>query len=334
MKINVDKLSNELSVVRGIGSYNQMLSEGIAKYGDKYKLALSNSNYDINLITDFNFYGRLEIKPSAINVLVTHDLIPLKYPKHFPVGIKGKYRFFMNKRTIKCLAGIITDSNEVKKELVQKLNIPTEKIEVVYPSVKAIFIKNEKIPLPNFAKKLPKDFILYVGDVTWNKNLLRLALAVKEIDRSLVLVGKALSNRDNLNHPWQKSFQSFLKEVGFDKRFIFMNYLNDNELLWLYRNTKVVALPSLDEGFGLTWLEASFQGTPVLVGKTKLAKEIMRDAAYFVDPLSVDSIVSGLKKLILSQNKQLIIKQLERAQELLPEQFIASLSKALYNFSK
>lgn len=335
MNINVEVLNNQLSAVRGIGSYNQMLREAILEYGDKYNLFFNKENYDINLITDFNFFKKISIKPHVKNVVVIHDLIPLKYPQYFPIGLLGRYKWFVNLRTIRKISGIITDSEAVKQELQTKLKIDWSRIMVVYPAAKAIFSnKNKNVKVPNFINKIPKNFVLYTGDITWNKNLPRLAKAIKKINQTLVLVGQALSNRENINHPWQKSFADFLNEIDKDKRFVFLNYVTDMELLWLYQNAKVVALPSLDEGFGLTWLEASWQGTPVLVGRTKVAKEIMQTAAHFVDPKSTDSIASGLETLMFGNNNKLIKQELNRAGQLSQEHFVAYLSKALYNLGK
>ncbi|OGK63168.1 hypothetical protein A2313_01790 [Candidatus Roizmanbacteria bacterium RIFOXYB2_FULL_41_10] len=331
MRINVESLSNPLSAVRGIGSYNQMLKEGIARYGQKNGLELSNQSYDLELITDFNPFQKISLKAGVSQAIVIHDLIPLKYARHFPIGLKGKFVWWQNCRIISQLAGIITDSQVVKQELIQTLSVSADKINVVYPAAKAIYETKSPVALPKFIDNIPRNYILYNADVTWNKNLPRLAQAIKKINQTLVLAGAALTKRTNLNHPWLKSFVEFLKETQNDKRFIFLGFVSDMELKWLYQNAKTVALPSLAEGFGLPWLEACWQESPVVVGRTAVTQEIMGEAAYYVDPLKVSSIASGLENVMFGDNGELIKRQKKQAQKYSQSHFVDSLKTALYN---
>ena len=331
MRINVEGLNNSLSAVRGIGSYNQMLKEGIDRYGQKHNLKIESQNYDVELITDFNLYQPIKLKSDVPQVIVIHDLIPRQYQRQFPIGLKGKMTWWQNCRKISKLAGIITDSWVVKKELALTFKINPAKIKVVYPASKAIYETESQEKLPNFADKLPRRFILYTGDISWNKNLPRLGRAVKQINQTLVLVGAALTKRDNLSHPWLKSFVEFLKETKNDKRFIFLGFVPDQDVKWLYQNAGVVALPSLAEGFGLPWLEACWQASPVVVGKTAVTKEIAAEGAYFVNPLSVADIASGLESVMFGDNQELIKRQKKQAQKYSQLHFVASLKTALYN---
>ena len=331
MRINIHGLNDELSRVRGIGSYNQMLTEAIERYGKKEGLELAETDYDVNLITDFNPVLPVKTLTNKPNVIVIHDLISLKYPQHFPLGLRGKWRSLRNLFVIKNLTGVLTDTEAVKKEILIRLGLASEKVQVVYLAAKAIF-ENTRTPKESpLFNKLPLEYILYVGDVTWNKNLPRLARAVKRINKTLVLVGSALQKRQSLNHPWKKSFREFLKEVENDQRFIFLGYVPDEDEVALYQRAKAVASVSLEEGFGFPWLEAAWLRTPVVVGKTAVSEEIMKEAAEYVNPLSVSSIATGLENVFYGDNRVLLTKQSERAKEFSQQKFVVKLKKALYN---
>ena len=328
MLIKIKTANDRLSSVRGMGSYQQMLKEAIEQYGSQFDLGIVDENTEIELLLDFSPFKKIRFDKSQKQIIVIHDLIPIKYSAHFPVGLRGKIIWWQNQRLLKKLTGIITDSETVKAELVTILGIKPDKIAVVYPAAKRIFEQSKKAVKPNFAQKLPNEFVLYTGDITWNKNLVRLAKAIVKLDKPLVLVGAALINRQHLNHPWKTSFKQFLKETNNDKRFIFLGYVNDEVLLWLYQQAKVVALPSLAEGFGLTWLEASWQKTPVVVGRNQLSLEIMGENPFYANPEKVLEIVDALSKAWHCHKQASLQTQARRYTQ---RHFVAGLSKALYN---
>jgi glycosyltransferase involved in cell wall biosynthesis len=57
-------------------------------------------------------------------------------------------------------------------------------------------------------------------------------------------------------------------------------------------------LPSLDEGFGLTVLEAMSCGTPVVTSKVGALPEIAGEAALYVDPKQPEDIARGLERIL------------------------------------
>ena len=57
----------------------------------------------------------------------------------------------------------------------------------------------------------------------------------------------------------------------------FWGYVNDGKLTELYKTTRVFAMPSVSEGFGLVFVEAASYGLPCIGGKYDSVKEIIRD---------------------------------------------------------
>lgn len=311
-------LSDKKSKVRGVGRYLQILKENFPDwiYTDSLKQIPSDSVF-INPF--FNFLQKpLTIKRLAKKqIAVIHDLIPLKYPAHFPAGIRGNINIILNKLALKNYDLIITDSQASKKDIIDILKISEKKIKVIYPCLLKLFEsyqvkKLEKSDEITFS--LPANFCLYVGDGTWNKNLVNLAKAIKIINVPCVFVGKVFELKqkstqkiaknadlrkrhawlptinipftatslmhfrkdafETKNHPWQQEFNQFLNEVKDDKRFIFAGFVDNYRLVKLYQQAKVNILVSRAEGFGFSYLEAANFGCPSVLSDIPVFHEI------------------------------------------------------------
>jgi glycosyltransferase involved in cell wall biosynthesis len=75
-------------------------------------------------------------------------------------------------------------------------------------------------------------------------------------------------------------------------------YVGDAELRWLYGKAAGFVLPSLLEGFGLPPLEAAQQGLVSVVSHDGAQKEAVGEGAILVDPMSVESIAEGMRRLV------------------------------------
>lgn len=360
--------NDELSRVRGIGRYMQILRENFEKEFIFTSHLTPNSYHPTSSIFINPFFNFL--KPPLLmkriaqkQIAIIHDLIPLKYPAHFPIGIKGKLNVFLNKLTLKNYDLIITDSEASKKDIVNILSLPEEKIKVIYPCLPKIFsIPYSEFRIQNINTKyrIPNtEYCLYVGDATWNKNLVNLARAIKEINMTCVFVGKVFENLEFrvqnlelkekkisnfkidsessilnskfLSHPWQQEFHDFLKEVKDDKRFIFAGFLPDEQLINLYQQARCNILPSRDEGFGFSYLESASQGCPSVLADIPVLKEISNGNALFTDPNNVSDMANIIGELYFNEitRKQIGQKALKRSRFFSSSQFKKSFLKLL-----
>ncbi len=287
-------LKDEKSAVRGIGRYLQILKEN---FSDDFvfinKLPATNYQLLTTFINPFlNFLQRpLTLKRIAQKqIAVIHDLIPLKYPRHFPAGVRGNINIFLNKLALRNYDLIITDSEVSKKDIINILRINENKIKVIYPCLPKVFLN------PPNSYLLTPNFCLYVGDATWNKNLVNIARAIKIANVTCVFVGKVFENTPTL-HPWQREFKQFLDETKDDKRFIFLGYVKDYELLKLYEQASVNLLLSSAEGFGFSYLEAANFSCPSLLSDIPVLKEISNNQALFADPKNPHDIADKINEI-------------------------------------
>lgn len=290
--------------IRGIGFHTKELIERLQKIK---KLDLKVIDFSSNNLGEFDilhypyfhphFLTLPFFKHNAKIILTIHDLIRLIYPKSYPPGIKGSLRFLIQKFNLQNVDAIITISETSKKDIVRLLNIPAKKIHVIYlapQSTTSNFTKSKLAKL-RAKYKLPSKFVLYVGDVNYNKNILNLAKACKLSKLPLVMVGKNASNNsiDNSNienNIWNK----FLKEFGTDKNIHRVGFIPTDELSGFYKLASVYCQPSLYEGFGLAILEAFMNECPVVASKTQALKEIGEDGCFYVDPNSCENMAQAL----------------------------------------
>jgi glycosyltransferase involved in cell wall biosynthesis len=75
-------------------------------------------------------------------------------------------------------------------------------------------------------------------------------------------------------------------------------HVADEHLVALYARSAAFAYVSIYEGFGLPLIEAMAAGSPVLASSTTATGETAGDAAILADPLDVEQIAAGLRRLL------------------------------------
>lgn len=296
--------ADEQSRVRGIGRYVETIMEALGASG-KLVASLAEVPKEAALINPFfNLLSSPQItrRVARRQMAVIHDLIPFKYPRSFPIGLRGKLAVWNNKKMLSLYDKVITDSEASKQDIRSILGLHEEKIQVVYPSIASVFVTSfvptPTEPIRTLTQNNPNYFI-YVGDVTWNKNLVNLARAVKLAHVPCVFVGKAFTG-PSTHHPWQQELDRFRQEAGADPLFIFPGFTTNEDLIYLYRHALANILVSHDEGFGFSYLEAGAQHCPSLLADRPIFHEISRGNALFANPENPEDMAEALKQLASS----------------------------------
>ena len=332
--------------VRGIDVYNKNLLPELQKLGKKRGFSIESITHHLPAQTgdaiihwpyfDF-FFDTLKPASGVKNVVTVYDCIPLIYSKHYPAGFRGMINFRQQKNALKKADAVITISETSKKDIVRFLDVPAEKIHVVYAgpgnptSHKVLRGKQDGIK-----KKydLPEKFILYVGDVNYNKNIVNLVKAIKIAKIPLVIVGRhATMLEDSVNyevhlegprdmvrwfmgklHPEISHYKKLLNEIGSTKLIRRLGFVEADELSAIYSLASAYCQPSFYEGFGMGVLEAFTAGVPVVDARTQALVEIAGDAARYVNPRDYKDIAKGLIKVISDDKlrKELVLKGKKR----------------------
>jgi len=211
---------------------------------------------------------------------------------------------------VKNAKAIIVPSLSVKKDLIKAYKVNGEKITVTHEGVDKNITQYSKSTDKLLVKyKLPKNYLIYVGNAYPHKNLEIVIRAIKELnkekDKKLVFV--IVSARDVFIRRLKKTI-NYLKAEKYTR---LLGFVPDKELGSLLKASCAFIFPSFSEGFGLPGLEALASRTLLLASNIPVFKEIYQDNAYFFDPKDVSSIKLSINKVLdmnVSERKQKIIR--------------------------
>ncbi|MBI5123526.1 glycosyltransferase family 4 protein [Candidatus Roizmanbacteria bacterium] len=301
--------------VRGTGFYLEYLKRSLLKFypENNYQFFTRGQtipkNIDLVHYPYFEpFFPTLPFFEKFKRVVTVHDLTPIVFFNNFPAGMRGSFYWQIQRMALKNSSMIITDSKSSKEDIIKHTGIDSNKIAVVYLAAGEEFKKLEKDSWKKDLKakyNLPDKFVLYVGDVTWNKNLPRLITATQSLNVPLVMVGKALVE-DNFdkNNPWNQDLVEVHRLTDRDEKVVRLGFVPTEDLVALYNLATVFIMPSIYEGFGLPLVEAMQCGAPAIATKEGSLPEVGGGAVYYVDAFDVNSIASGIKEVFFSEKLQ------------------------------
>ena len=236
-------------------------------------------------------------------VVAIHVLIEFRIPGKFS-RLRMLYRSIAVPITARRADAIITVSKNSKKDIVELLKIPAEKVVVIPNGIAPVFRtidEHELVKLRN-TYQIPRRYILYVGTLDHpGKNAMTLIKAFESLKRAgnstheLVLIGKPGKGYEEIEQVINKS--KFRQDI------LIKGYVGDEELIAWYNCAEVFAFLSLYEGFGLPALEAMACGVPVIVSNQSSLPEVVEDAGIMVNPLDIEEATEALKNL--TENKEL-----------------------------
>lgn len=321
--------------LRGIGYYTESLLKALEKYEDidiiRFTSLADLKDVDVIHYPWFDFYFHsLPIKKKVPAVVTIHDVIPLIFKDKYPAGFKGNINFILQRLALKRTNAIITDSNASKLDICKFLKIEEQKISVIHLAADEDFkiLGETKLLLAKRKYNLPDEFLLYVGDVNWTKNVPFLIEGFHRIVQKpefrgikLVLVGSSfLKKVDNIDHPELaplKKVNKLIEELNLESKIIRVGDIDKDLLVAFYNLATVYIQPSLYEGFGLPLLEALTCGTPVISSNRSSLPEVGGEAGVYFDPENLNQFRKIVLEILQNkplQNKlsKLAIKQAEK----------------------
>ncbi|MCK9181278.1 MAG: glycosyltransferase family 4 protein [Fibrobacteraceae bacterium] len=233
-------------------------------------------------------------------VVIMHDLIEFNIPDKF----SKKKMFYRTKLadpiTSRMADHIITVSENSKKDIMKFLNVPENKITVIYNGVdlnKFKSMSSEKALKILDSKGWPRNFILYVGTIDHpGKNSISVIKVFEKLkeqktfDGSLILAGMPGSG--------YRFIENYVKESKYRTNIFLTGFVLDNELIALYSTCKLFCFLSLYEGFGIPPLEAMACGAKVVVSNTSSLPEVVGSVGRTVSPIDLKKIYEVFKETI------------------------------------
>jgi len=300
---------NDGNSVRGVGYYTKNL---VAALQSEIKINPAYKNFQIDLVTQKRsligydlvhypyfdpFQSTLPAKNTIPTIVTIHDLIPRQFKSHFPVGIKGEL-IWLKQRYLAHKSKYIITVSEYSKTIISKLlNYPPENIFVTYEAADPSFtiIKNTKL-LATIKSKyhLPDKFILYIGDINWNKNIPNLVKSCLKLKYPLVIVGSAATKKVPV-HPWTKDIHWLQSQTS--PLLTLTGFVPDSDLPAIINLATIYCQPSYAEGFGLPVVQAMQIGLPIVYSQETCLPEIMAQNGLSFDPYSRTSLENTLMAL-------------------------------------
>ena len=266
---------------------NQYETESVIKRGD----------FDIFHPTFYDDYFLRLIgkKPFIITV---HDMIP----EIFSIDhSQAKQKLAV----IPKAAHIIAVSGQTKKDLVRIMNVPEEKVSVVYHGA------DEEPYIPSSTAPFAEEYILYVGSRYVYKNFTafcKSCVGILKRHPQLKIVCTGV--------PFSPEEIQLFESLGIKDRMLHRFVQTRQELFDLYHYAITFVYPSKYEGFGIPILEAYKADCPVMLNRASCFPEIAGDAAVFFDLNSEKSDFEEqfetLYRLTGDERGELIQRQRER----------------------
>jgi len=206
---------------------------------------------------------------------------------------------------------ILTISEASKKDIVRHYPFASSKIVVThlgYESEKFnLDISKDVVRRVKNRYSIVTDYVLFISTLKPSKNIEGLIDAFSNLSSrypnlSLVIAGKK-------GWMYEEIFAKVV-DLGIADKVIFTGFLGENDKPALIAGAKMFILPSYWEGFGIDILSAFGCGTPVVVSSVGSMPEIAGNAALYIDPKSVKSIMKGMEE-VLKMNKNDYNKMIE-----------------------
>ena len=212
-------------------------------------------------------------------VLTILDCVSL----HRHKGIKKHLlKLFLFKIPILKSSKVIAISDATKNDLIHFLDIKENDFKVIPVSVSKTFF-NSKINFDS-TKKFNKNFLI-IGTAP-NKNIERIANALKDIDCKLSIIGKLNSSQRT---ELIKSKINY-KEIAYP--------LTENQIINEFKKSDLLIFCSELEGFGMPIIEANLIGINILTSNISSMPYVASDSAVYVDPFDIQSIRHGIVRII------------------------------------
>ncbi len=264
-----------------------------------FDIIIGNAFSELPVIKRFSKTKRIVVIHQSMRQII-EILKPTNFERIANLDNELGLAYIFDDLIIKRADRIIVVSNFTKNSLLNRYDLSSEKIEVVYNGfddclyefnieereqlTKELDIKNEKI-------------ILFVGRINdKRKGLNDLLTAFKsvlsEVESILVVAGSGDSSQKNI----------MCEKLGINKEVRFVGKVDDVLLKKLYSLCDVCVSPSYYESFGLTLCEAMSAKKPVIVRNMGVTGEVVtKDNGFLFE--NQDEMANAIVQVLQNENK-------------------------------
>jgi len=222
----------------------------------------------------------------------------LEFPEVVDDNEFNRKNEIFSKSLIKAQA-IITNAEIIKKRLIQYYNIDSKRIFIISLrpalSVKNFSLEkidNKKTEMLKKKYDLPEDYIYYPAMYLPHKNHRIIIDVVKHLKLKNKKINAVFTGSDV---GYKKNLIKYAKNKGVLESIKFLNFVDDNDLPYIYFYSKIIIFPVLiGPTFTPIW-EAFKMKKPVIFSNLEGAKEVYGDAVFYINPFDIDEIVNAVE---------------------------------------
>ncbi|MFC0878432.1 glycosyltransferase family 4 protein [Saccharicrinis sp. FJH2] len=273
----------------------------------------------------------IQRKKNIKTIVTIHDLIFLRYPQFYKDLDRWTYKkkFLFSSEIADTIVAV---SKQTQQDLIEFYKVSPQKIRVVYQGCDQLYFEKrtqEELQAVREKFNLPENFILSVGTIEERKNLLTVVRTLfhKRIDIPLVAVGQRTE--------YTEKVREYVKRRKMDNRVILIHNASNYELSCIYRMAGMTIYPSFFEGFGIPVIESLATGIPVITSKGTCLREAGGDAAWYINPGSMEEIGHAIQTLSNDSDKraEMIEKGYKHVRKFTGENVARNLNR-IYNYMK
>lgn len=232
---------------------------------------------EINHITGDVHY-LLYVLDKKRTIVTVHDIMYYSYLH----GVKKKIWKYLYINSLKRAAHIVFISEYSKKEVLDIIDLPMNKVSVIPDPVSPNFYYSEK----EFNSDCP--LILHIG-TNKRKNLHNTIHALNGIKCHLRIIGRLKEETISLLNGYNIDYSNVYN-------------LKEQEIIKEYQKADIVNFPSLYEGFGMPIIEGQTTGRVVVTSDMSPMKDVAGNGAILVNPFSIESIRNAYLQIINDKN--------------------------------
>lgn len=221
----------------------------------------------------------------AARLVTIHDLYFLDRPGATSAEIRRDYAALAQDHARRA-DGIVVISEYTKGLVTARFGLDPQRVTVCYPGAPDWRPRAE----PSAAGP-----ILFVGTIEPRKNVPGLLRAYAQLlarmphAPDLVLAGRI---------PPDASLKKELADRSLAGRVRADGYVTDETRQQLYREASMLVLPSFDEGFGITAVEAMTLGVPVIAARRGALPEVVGNAGLLVEPDDHEGLADAMEHVL------------------------------------
>jgi glycosyltransferase involved in cell wall biosynthesis len=268
------------------GGYNPNLMDEIKNYAFVAEIIARRNNFDLIHAHDWLTYpAGIAAKKASEKPLVIH-VHATDFDRSG--GNVNPTVYAIEREGMEVADKIIAVSNFTRQTVIEKYNIPPEKIVTVYNAVEPVVKENKS----NIKKGVNEKLVTFLGRITMQKGpeyfIEAAHLVLKKTDNvRFVMAGSG----DKMNEMVER-----VAQLGMADKFHFTGFLNGDDVIQMFQMTDVFVMPSVSEPFGIVPLEAMQAEVPVIISNQSGVSEILNHAIKidFWDTYAMADAIYGL----------------------------------------